>query len=182
MTIKPTWLLFLLMFLVPAPGSGQNSQSDINILKYIDQYKDIAIKEMKIYGIPASITLAQGILESGAGQSELARKANNHFGIKCHKEWTGPSYYMDDDVPHECFRVYDDPRDSYRDHSEFLKNRDRYKFLFEMPVTDYTSWAQGLKRAGYATNPNYPDLLIRMIERFGLDKYDDANYSRLSQR
>jgi LysM repeat protein len=176
MGMKPASYPLLLLLLLPAFGLCQDSQSDINILKYIDRYKDVAIREMHIYGIPASITLAQGILESGAGQSELARKANNHFGIKCHKEWTGKTYFMDDDAPHECFRVYDDPEDSYRDHSEFLKTRDRYKFLFEMPVTDYASWAQGLKRAGYATNPSYPDLLIRMIQRFGLDRYDDPGY------
>jgi hypothetical protein len=172
----PGRILTLLLLFTAFRAAGQDSKNDIDILRYIDQYKDIAIKEMHDYGIPASITLAQGILESGAGKSELAVRANNHFGIKCHKEWTGPTYFMDDDAPKECFRVYKNPDDSYRDHSEFLRTRDRYKFLFEMPVTDYTSWAQGLKRAGYATNPNYPDLLIRMIERFGLSKYDDGTY------
>lgn len=141
---------------------------------YIKQYKDVAIKKMKEYGIPASITLAQGILESGSGNSRLARKANNHFGIKCHKEWDGKRFYMDDDAKHECFRKYKDPADSYRDHSLFLTQRGRYSFLFEYDVNDYKKWAHGLKKAGYATNPKYPQLLIGIIERNKLAQYDNG--------
>ena len=125
--------------------------------QYIERFKYIAILEMKEYGIPASITLAQGILESNAGRSDLAVKANNHFGIKCHKEWTGPPFHQDDDKPDECFRKYNDPVDSYRDHSLFLTTRDRYKGLFLAEARRLQGWAEGLKTAGYATNPKYPN-------------------------
>ena len=127
---------------------------------------------MKSYDIPASITLAQGILESGMGDSRLATQANNHFGIKCHKEWRGKRIYHDDDEKGECFRVYKDPRTSYRDHSLFLTTRSRYDFLFDYKKHDYKSWAKGLKKAGYATDPKYPDKLISLIERYRLDRYD----------
>ncbi len=140
--------------------------------EYIKKYKDIAIKKMKQYKIPASITLAQGILESGSGNSKLARRANNHFGIKCHKDWHGKKFYMDDDEKHECFRKYKKAEDSYRDHSLFLTKRGRYSFLFKYDITDYKKWAYGLKKAGYATNPNYPKLLIHLIEKYDLYKYD----------
>lgn len=140
--------------------------------EYIDTYKDIAIKKMKEYKIPASITLAQGILESGNGNSRLATKGNNHFGIKCHKDWKGKKIYEDDDAEHECFRKYKKAEDSYSDHSKFLTQRGRYSFLFEYKTTDYEKWAYGLKKAGYATNPKYPQLLIRIIEKYNLDKYD----------
>lgn len=139
---------------------------------YVKQYKDIAIRKMVEYGIPASITLAQGVLESGAGKSELALKANNHFGIKCHKEWTGKKFYYDDDEPNECFRKYDSAEESYDDHSFFLITRERYNDLFDLDVTDYRGWAFGLKKAGYATNPNYPKLLIKIIEEYKLYNYD----------
>jgi LysM repeat protein len=139
---------------------------------YIEQYKDIAIAKMKEYGIPASITLAQGILESGSGNSRLAREANNHFGIKCHKEWTGKKIYVDDDEKNECFRKYSKAEDSYNDHSLFLTQRERYAFLFTYETTDYTKWAYGLKQAGYATNPKYPELLIKLIEKYDLSQYD----------
>lgn len=139
---------------------------------YIDKYAPFAVKEMLISGVPASITLAQGILESGDGNSLLAREANNHFGIKCHGMWEGKKYYMDDDAKNECFRVYGTVFDSYRDHSEFLSTRDRYAALFELRKTDYKGWAHGLKKAGYATNPKYPALLIKIIEENGLAKYD----------
>lgn len=141
------------------------------VTSYIDRFKDIAIKEMNAYGIPASITLAQGLFESGNGNSDLAKIANNHFGIKCTSEWTGKSFYRDDDQQNDCFRVYDNPDDSYRDHSQFLK-RKHYAFLFELDKNDYKGWAQGLKKAGYATNPKYPDLIISVIERYGLDRFD----------
>lgn len=141
------------------------------VASYIDRFKAIAIKEMNLYGIPASITLAQGLFESGNGNGDLAKIANNHFGIKCTSEWHGRSYYKDDDLVNDCFRVYDNPEDSYRDHSEFLK-RKRYAPLFELDKDDYKGWARGLKQAGYATNPKYPDLLIGIIERYHLDQYD----------
>ena len=140
--------------------------------EYIEKYKDVAIKKMKEYHIPASITLAQGILESGSGNSRLARKANNHFGIKCHKDWHGKKFYMDDDEKHECFRKYKNPAESFRDHSRFLTQRGRYSFLFDYDIIDYKSWAYGLKKAGYATNPKYPKLLIGIIERYDLYQYD----------
>lgn len=140
-------------------------------MDYIDRFKDIAVREMNKYGIPASITLAQGLLESGNGNSTLARQANNHFGIKCNSDWKGERTYHDDDAKDECFRVYKNPEESYRDHSEFLL-RKRYAFLFELDKNDYKGWAHGLKQAGYATNPKYPDLLINLIERYGLDQYD----------
>ncbi len=129
---------------------------------------------MKEYRIPASITLAQGILESGSGNSKLAQKANNHFGIKCHKDWTGKTFYMDDDEEHECFRKYNKAEDSYRDHSLFLTQRGRYSFLFDYGIKDYKKWAHGLKKAGYATNPKYPQLLIRIIEKYDLAQYDSG--------
>ena len=144
---------------------------------YIRKFHKIAIDEMHTYGIPASITLAQGILESGNGNSELAHKSNNHFGIKCHKTWSGRKVYHDDDAKNECFRKYRKVSDSFRDHSEFLKNRDRYAFLFDYKMTDYTSWAKGLKKAGYATHPEYAEKLITLIERFNLDQYDKASKS-----
>lgn len=130
---------------------------------YIAKYKDLAIVEMKRTGIPASITLAQGLLESGNGNSTLATKANNHFGIKCH-DWTGPSIKIDDDKRNECFRKYEDPYQSYKDHSEFLTKRSRYEFLFKLNPTDYKGWAKGLKKAGYATHPKYAHMLIDIIE------------------
>lgn len=138
---------------------------------YIDQYKGIAIEEMHKYGIPASITLAQGLLESGAGQSELARKGNNHFGIKCHG-WTGQKMYHNDDEAGECFRVYKNARESYEDHSKFLATRKRYSSLFSLDRTDYRGWARGLKAAGYATNPVYAQTLIDIIEVYELHRYD----------
>ena len=140
--------------------------------EYIETYAPFAVKEMLISGVPASITLAQGILESGDGNSSLARNARNHFGIKCHGMWEGEKYYMDDDAKNECFRVYVSVFDSYRDHSEFLSGRNRYASLFELRRTDYKGWAHGLKKAGYATNPKYPALLIRIIEENSLAKYD----------
>ena len=151
---------------------AQSTSSEEAVQNYIERFKYVAIREMKVYGIPASITLAQGILESNAGRSELAVRANNHFGIKCHKEWTGPTYHQDDDKPNECFRKYDDPLDSYRDHSLFLTTRERYKALFSLKPNDYKGWAQGLKSAGYATNPDYANLLIRNIEKYSLHQYD----------
>jgi flagellum-specific peptidoglycan hydrolase FlgJ len=148
-----------------------SSYTNYTVTSYIDRFKNIAVKEMNLYGIPASITLAQGLFESGFGNGELARVANNHFGIKCTSDWTGRSYYKDDDRVDDCFRVYNNPEDSYRDHSEFLK-RKRYARLFELDKNDYVGWAYGLKEAGYATNPKYPELIINAIKKYGLDQYD----------
>lgn len=159
-----------------------SAQQNQVTLDYIERYKDIAIGEMKSFGIPASITLAQGILESGNGLSELAQKSNNHFGIKCHLEWKGKKTYHDDDKKGECFRVYDSPEESFIDHSKFLAERSRYSFLFEYKPTDYRSWAKGLKKAGYATNKKYPQLLIDLIERYDLHKYDLAKEEVLVSR
>ncbi len=141
--------------------------------QYFDQYKDIAIEQMLRYHIPASITLAQGVFESGAGKSELARRANNHFGIKCHN-WDGRRSYHDDDESNECFRAYDSAYESYEDHSKFLVNGRRYSSLFNLKVTDYKGWARGLKAAGYATNPIYADKLIEIIQLYKLYEYDKA--------
>lgn len=140
--------------------------------EYINTYKDISIKEMKRCKIPASITLAQGILESAYGNSELAAKSNNHFGIKCHNDWGGKRVYHDDDEKHECFRKYKKPEESFYDHSDFLMSKSRYASLFKLQPTDYKGWAKGLKKAGYATNPKYPQLLIDIIERYELYNYD----------
>ena len=141
--------------------------------QYIDQYKDVAIEQMKRYGIPASITIAQGIFESGAGQSELAVKANNHFGIKCNG-WSGRKSYHDDDERGECFRAYDNAYESFEDHSKFLTERQRYRSLFDLKKDDYKGWARGLKAAGYATNPKYADRLIEIIQLYKLYQYDKA--------
>ena len=143
---------------------------------YIKKYRELAVEEMKKYHIPASITLAQGLLESGAGQSALARKSNNHFGIKCGSDWYGKTVSHDDDARGECFRAYKHPKDSYEDHSKFLAGRPRYASLFKLNITDYRGWARGLKKAGYATNPRYADQLIGIIELYELYKYDDKNY------
>lgn len=152
-----------------------NPSKKITVFKsteaYIDAFKDVAINEMRIYQIPASITLAQGILESGSGKGRLAVEANNHFGIKCHN-WKGKKIYHDDDKAQECFRKYEDASFSYRDHSEFLANRKRYSELFLLDIDDYKGWAKELKRAGYATDKKYPQKLITLIERYNLTKYD----------
>lgn len=143
------------------------------VANYINEFSGIAMEEMLQYGIPASIKLAQGILESGAGAGELTRKANNHFGIKCHTGWQGDKVYHDDDERGECFRKYNDPKYSYRDHSLFLTQRSRYQDLFKLRKDDYKGWARGLRKAGYATDPRYPEKLIGIIERYNLQKYDD---------
>lgn len=142
------------------------------VREYIGTYKGIAQDNMRNHGIPASITLAQGILESGSGYSALSVQANNHFGIKCHTGWTGPSIRHDDDEAQECFRKYEHPSESYRDHSLFLTSRSRYANLFKLDKDDYVGWAKGLKAAGYATDPKYPDKLIGLIERYELFQYD----------
>jgi len=151
---------------------AQQKWSQIN-QQYIDQYKDLAIEQMLRWKIPASITLAQGLLESGAGKSTLALKANNHFGIKCHG-WTGITYYQDDDEKNECFRVYGSAYESFEDHSRFLATGQRYRDLFKLKHSDYKGWAKGLKAAGYATNPQYPKRLIDIIQLYKLYDYDKA--------
>ena len=142
--------------------------------QYIDQYKDIAIEQMMRYHIPASITLAQGLLESGAGRSELTRNSNNHFGIKCNNNWTGRRTYHDDDAKNDCFRVYDSAYDSYEDHSKFLSSNQRYRPLFQLKPTDYKGWAKGLKACGYATSPVYAEKLVEIIQLYKLYQYDSA--------
>ncbi len=156
--------------LVPLIMTAQLNRSPQE--KYIDKYAELAVSEMYRSGVPASITLAQGLLESRYGQSELTVKGNNHFGIKCHNNWNGKKMYHDDDRRGECFRVYKTADESFRDHSDFLRYRDRYKFLFDLNPTDYKGWAHGLKKAGYATDPAYPKKLIKLIEEYDLHKYD----------
>ena len=165
------WSL-LLAFFLPLGHVLQAQSRSKQYEEYIKKYRDIAVEEMERYHIPASITLAQGLLESGAGQGTLARKSNNHFGIKCGGDWRGKSVKHDDDARDECFRVYKNAADSYRDHSKFLTGRPRYASLFKLDMTDYKGWAHGLKKAGYATNPRYAYQLIDIIERYDLYKYD----------
>ncbi|MBE9491956.1 MAG: glucosaminidase domain-containing protein [Bacteroidetes bacterium] len=155
---------FIIIFLLSSNASYAQRGNDADIEVYITNYKTIAVQKMREFKIPASITLAQGILESGIGNSVLARKANNHFGIKCHGNWKGKKYYQDDDHKNECFRKYNSPEESFMDHSLFLTKRHRYARLFKLDITDYKAWAYGLKKSGYATNPKYPELLIRIIE------------------
>ncbi|HMJ48600.1 MAG TPA: glucosaminidase domain-containing protein [Ferruginibacter sp.] len=150
----------------------------LTVEQYIDRYKDIAITEMKRMGIPASITLAQGILETENGNSILVKKSNNHFGIKCKSAWMGESVAHTDDAPNECFRKYPTPEDSYRDHSNYLRQTPRYSFLFDLEPTDYKGWAYGLKKAGYATNPRYPQILIKNIEQYNLQQYNEQEFRK----
>jgi len=164
-----TNLLFAFTFLTFSLFA-QYTEEDI--YNYIDTYKEIAIEKMVEFKIPASITLAQGIFESACGTSRLATEANNHFGIKCHKEWEGDTIKHDDDALQECFRKYLAVVDSYNDHSQFLTSRPRYVKLFTLDIMDYKSWARELKAAGYATNPQYADRLIGLIERFDLARQD----------
>ena len=158
---------FFLVFLSFAFVKAQNKTE-----AYIAKYSSIAIEEMHRYNIPASITLAQAIIESGNGESRLATEGNNHFGIKCHDNWNGETINEDDDKKGECFRKYLNDADSYRDHSLFLKERSRYSFLFKYKRNNYKRWAKGLKKAGYATNPRYPTLLIDLIEKYNLSRFD----------
>lgn len=174
-TLRP---LALLTFLVCAAtfGFGQKMTKE----QYIEKYKGLAIEQMKKNGVPASIIMGQALIESGNGNGRLATEANNHFGIKCHKDWTGPSVRQDDDAPQECFRKYDSPRGSFEDHSAYLRANKRYAFLFDLQVTDYKGWAYGLKKAGYATNPRYAEILIKQIEDnqlYLLDKGVDISFA-----
>ncbi|MDE1193252.1 MAG: glucosaminidase domain-containing protein [Arachidicoccus sp.] len=163
----------LILLLLPGMLTAQAFAQTSKVMDYISRYKNIAMSEMLRTGVPAAITLAQGILESGCGQSELARESNNHFGIKCKTEWRGPKTYHDDDSRQECFRVYQSPEDSYRDHSDFLKNRPYYTNLFSLNPLDYSAWAYGLKKDGYATERDYPTNLIRIIETYHLEDYSE---------
>ena len=171
--------IFVLIIIFTSSCSSLKTISDVNntveqkINFYVKKYAPAATKNMRFFKIPASITLAQGILESGYGEGTLAKKANNHFGIKCHKEWKGKSITHDDDEKDECFRSYKNPLRSYRDHSLFLVDRDRYSSLFTLNRKDYKGWAVGLKAAGYATDPKYADKLISLIERFNLTRFDE---------
>lgn len=175
-------LLIISLFIGLSAYAQHNQKSPQEI--YIEQFATLAVEEMYRSGVPASITLAQGLLESRYGLSELAVKGNNHFGIKCHNNWTGKKIYYDDDAKGECFRKYPSPEQSYRDHSDFLRYRDRYKFLFDYKTTDYKSWANGLKKAGYATDPSYASKLIRIIEDYRLYEYDDkpASFAKAGRK
>lgn len=152
--------------------SGLVNAQNITAPNYIDMYKYIAIAEMKRSGIPASVTLAQGLLETESGNSDLVKRSNNHFGIKCKKNWTGETVTHTDDAPNECFRKYPKAEDSYRDHSDYLRSASRYAELFQLDAADYKGWAYGLKKAGYATNPRYPQILISNIEKYNLHQFD----------
>ncbi|MDE6007889.1 MAG: glucosaminidase domain-containing protein [Muribaculaceae bacterium] len=164
--VRRILLLLSALFLISATGASLNPYE-----AYIDKYCSLAVEHQEEYGIPASITLAQGLLESGAGRSTLATQGNNHFGIKCHKEWKGETMLRSDDAPDECFRVYNTAEESFRDHSLFLR-RGRYLPLFDLEITDYQGWAKGLRKCGYATDPNYAARLITIIERYSLYTYD----------
>lgn len=169
--MKAVYLLLSVLFLSSTFEVQAQTRNKI-YEDYIKKYREIAVHEMKKHHIPASITLAQGLLESGAGRGELARKANNHFGIKCGGRWSGRTVRHDDDARNECFRAYKNAEDSYKDHSKFLRDGARYQFLFDLKITDYKGWAKGLKKAGYATDPKYAYRLINLIELYDLYEYD----------
>ncbi|MDD3685791.1 MAG: glucosaminidase domain-containing protein [Bacteroidales bacterium] len=152
---------------------GFSASAQMTPEQYIGKYAEMAVKEMKRSGVPASITLSQGMLESGNGNSYLAKDGNNHFGIKCHK-WEGEKIYADDDAKGECFRKYKSVEESFKDHSDFLRQNSRYHFLFDLEITDYKGWAKGLKQAGYATSPTYAESLIKLIEKYELNDYDSG--------
>jgi LysM repeat protein len=174
------FLLILSSLIISCRVGRQNVitvRPDLNAETYIATYKELAVSEMKRSGVPASITLAQGMIESDYGRSKLAREANNHFGIKCHRDWNGPTIRHHDDKRNECFRKYRKPEESFADHSEFLRSGSRYSFLFSLDQTDYKGWARGLKKAGYATNPDYANMLIRKIEEHNLQYFDRMDYS-----
>ena len=172
----PQLVPLLLFLFISSQLFGQSGVRTYEI--YIDKYSDLAIEHMERYSIPASITLAQGILESGAGMSDLARRSNNHFGIKCHRGWNGGKVFAADDTPNDCFRSYSRVEDSYQDHSEFLVGGSRYRNLFELSITDYKGWARGLQKSGYATDRAYANKLIKLIEDYELYRFDDRKYRR----
>jgi hypothetical protein len=162
--------------------TGVNAQRNSDVINYINTFKELAIQEMQRSGVPASITLAQGIHESMAGKSDLVQRSNNHFGIKCRAEWKGEKVYHDDDARGECFRSYPDASQSYVDHSDFLRKGTRYAFLFEFDPANYSDWANGLKKAGYATNPKYPQIIIKYIEDYNLQQYTLIALGKLSPK
>ena len=167
------------MLLIALTVPNAHGQSRMTRQEYIDKYKETAMEAMRTHGIPASITLAQGCPESGDGNSDLAVKANNHFGIKCHNDWKGQTYYKKDDDPGKsCFRKYRNASESFKDHSDFLRYRDRYAFLFDLEITDYKGWCYGLKKAGYATDPQYAERLIKIIEDYRLYRFDREMYTK----
>ena len=165
--------IFICCLLITLNAAAQRDKVEL----YIQRFNDIAIKEMIRTGVPASITLAQGILESQSGESDLVKRSNNHFGIKCKPEWTGPRVFHNDDEKGECFRVYPTAEDSYKDHSDFLRTRSHYDFLFKLDPTNYEAWAKGLKKAGYATEKGYPQKLIKLINEYQLDQYTKTTLS-----
>lgn len=167
-----------LLFLIVVTCSAQSGRKNPSYEKYIDKYSSLAVEHMKTYRIPASITLAQGLLESGGGQSELARKSNNHFGIKCHSDWRGGKVYHDDDLRGECFRKYNKVEESFHDHSKFLAERSHYAILFELHIKDYKGWSKGLQKCGYATDRAYANRLIKLIEDYELYRFDSAKKVR----
>ena len=172
--------VIIVLFCLSVSAHAQRRNARYN--EYIKQYAPLAVEQMQQHKIPASITLAQGLLESGAGYSELARKSNNHFGIKCHSDWRGRKVYHDDDARGECFRAYRHPKDSYEDHSAFLKRGARYAFLFKLKITDYKGWARGLQKCGYATDRAYANRLIKLIEDYDLYRYDTAKGRKKSDK
>lgn len=180
--MKKNILLLIVFASTAMMASAQTTSVKERTEAYINSYKDLAIQEMLRTGVPASIKLAQGILESQFGESPLAKNANNHFGIKCKAEWTGEKTYQDDDARGECFRVYTSASESYRDHSDFLKTRPHYAFLFKLEPTDFSGWAYGLKRAGYATNKTYPEKLLRVIEDYQLQQYTVQGIALLNNK
>lgn len=182
-----SFVLFLLIGTTLLAFAMTNAQRNRLYMEYIRQYNAMAVDQMLRYKIPASITLAQGLLESGAGQSQLAKRSNNHFGIKCGGDWRGRTVRHTDDAPNECFRAYNNPKDSYEDHSKFLSGRARYASLFKLDITDYRGWARGLKQAGYATDRSYANRLIQIIEDYELYKYDkfskkDLKYEKREEK
>ena len=175
--MKVKFVQALIIIFIPSIFFSQHSKKSRQ--DYIKEYSDAAVDQMNKYKIPASITLAQGILESGNGNSHLSTKGKNHFGIKCHNDWDGKRIFIDDDKKNECFRSYKNVSESYEDHSLFLTKYSRYSFLFELKITDYKGWAKGLKKAGYATNPKYPDLLIKIIEENELYSFDKKSKTNI---
>ena len=179
--MKLTIRIFCLLFFIATLAEAATQRKIPSYEKYIKTYSALAIEQQKKYKIPASITLAQGLLESGAGQSDLARRSNNHFGIKCHSDWRGGRVYHDDDLRGECFRKYKRVEDSYEDHSKFLK-RSRYDRLFQLKITDYKGWARGLQKCGYATDRAYANKLIKVIEDYQLYRYDTGKVHKLTRQ
>lgn len=179
--MKLTIRIFCLLFFITTFAEAATQRKVPSYEKYIKTYSDLAVQHQKKYKIPASITLAQGLLESGAGQSDLARRSNNHFGIKCHSDWRGGRVYHDDDLRGECFRKYKRVEDSYEDHSKFLL-RSRYERLFDLKITDYKGWARGLQKCGYATDRAYANKLIKVIEDYELYRYDTGKVHKISQK